>query len=165
MLKIEKMAALLVTILIPAISCHPSGTLDGPRHIKRAEQYTAEEKPDEAIAEYRRHMDYRLEVQDRPEWENPFFYLLLIGDLQLKKGDYEEALKSYEEAEKNGVDRSLVADRYRHAGSCLAEQGRLVEALQVLSRYRDRDPLLIDSMRDRIARELVAREESSSIGN
>ena len=151
---------LLILSLTLIEGCVPSKTLDGPRHIRNAERYAEEGKPDEAIDEYRRHIEYRLSVEDRPEWENPFFYLLIIGDLQLQKGSVDDALASYEEAEKNGVDRSLVADRYRHVGSCLAEQGKLTDALRVLTQYRDRDPLLIDSMRDRIAREIISRDES-----
>lgn len=143
-----------------SVSCVPSKTIDGPRHFHNAEVFTEQGKFDEAIAEYHKHIEYRLAVPDRPEWENPWFYLLKIGDLQLQKNDVAGALASYEEAEKKGVDRSLVADRYRHAANFLAERGRLAEALQILTTYRDRDPLLIDAMRDRIAREIIEKEDT-----
>ncbi len=141
------------------VSCAPSKTLDGPRHFHRAEVFTEQGKFSEAIAEYRKHIEYRLSVPDRPEWENPWFYLLKIGDLQLQNNDAAGALASYEDAERKGVDRSLVTDRYRHAANFIAERGELAEALQILTNYRDRDPLLIDSMRDRIAREIIERED------
>ena len=49
-------------------------------------------------------MHYRLGRKDRPEWENPYFYQILMGDIQLSRGQPDEALAMYQEAEKNGVD-------------------------------------------------------------
>lgn len=150
----------VIILALLLAGCTNTTTLDSGRHIKRAERYASEGRLDDAITEYRAHLDSRLEMGERPGWENPWFYLLIIGDLQLEKGDVDAALASYEEAEQKGVDRSLIADRYRHAGSYLAEHGQMHRALQILTKYRDRDPLLIDSMRDRIAREIVSDEDT-----
>ncbi|MBX7138984.1 MAG: tetratricopeptide repeat protein [Oligoflexia bacterium] len=128
-------------------------------HLSKAEEYTRQAKYDEAITEYQQHIEFRLS-RPRPEWENPHFYKLMIGDLQLQKGDAATALKSFEEAEKAGIDRALVADRYRSIASWHEKNGRYSEAIQVLQKYRDRDDLLFDAMMDRLARTLSKVEES-----
>ena len=130
----------------------------GPSELLNAEQFTTDEKHDEAIAAYRRHISNRLEVTDRPEWENPHFYLLNVGDIELTRGNVDKALASYEEAEREKVDPPLVADRYRAVASWYEEHGQLAKALEILTKYRDKDPLIFDSMLDRIARELTERE-------
>jgi tetratricopeptide (TPR) repeat protein len=104
---------------------------------------------------YREHISNRLEVADRPEWENPYFYLLNVGDIELKRGDVDKALAAYEEAERQRVDLPLVADRYRAVAVWYEEHGQLQKALEVLTKYREKDPLIFDSMLDRVARELT----------
>jgi len=120
-----------------------------------AEELTSEGKPDEAIAAYRKHLSERLEASDRPEWENPYFYLLNIGDIELSRGNVDAALAAYEEAEREKVELPLVADRYRAVAVWYEEHGQLEKALEVLSKYREKDPLIFDSMLDRVARELT----------
>jgi len=124
----------------------------GSDRLREAEQLTREGKYEEAIAAYRTHMDSRLAIQNRPEWENPYFYLVLIGDVYLGKGDVVNALSSYEEAEKNGVHQSLISDRYRSVAGWYEENNELQKAFDILTKYRSRDTLLFDSMLDRIAR-------------
>ena len=123
--------------------------------IKYAEELASQGQYEEAISEYRAHMEERLAVKNRPEWENPYFYLLLIGDAYLAKGDATEALSSYEDAEKNGVHASLVSDRYRSVATWYEGKGELQKAFDALKKYRSRDTLLFDSMLDRIARTLT----------
>ena len=120
-----------------------------------AEELTTEGKPDEAIAAYRKHISERLETVDRPEWENPYFYLLNIGDIELSRGNVDAALAAYEEAEREKVELPLVADRYRAVAMWYEEHGQLQKALDVLTKYREKDPLIFDSMLDRVARELT----------
>lgn len=127
--------------------------------LREAENLASEQRYGEAIAAYHEHIHDRLETSDRPEWENPYFYLLMIGDIELSRGAAQQALLDYEEAERQGVSLSLVADRYRAVASWHEERGELKEALEVLNKYHDRDSLIFDSMRDRIAREL-SRQES-----
>ena len=145
-------------ILLPAITsalvligCFPYGS----DLLRDAEQLSRQGKYEGAIAAYRSHMDSRLAVIERPDWENPYFYLLLIGDVYLGKGDAEKALESYEEAERNGVHESLVSDRYRSTAAWHEERGELQKAFDILTRYRSRDTLLFDSMLDRIARAMT----------
>ena len=127
--------------------------------LKRAEELSRQEKYDEAITAYREHMEKRLDLKQRPEWENPYFYLILIGDIQLGQNKVKEALKTYEEAEKKGVYNALVADRYRSVAEWYEKKDKLETAFKLLKRYRDRDPLLFDAMLDRLAREIVRRED------
>lgn len=127
-------------------------------HREKAEAYAKEGKYDKAIAEYEEHIKERCLVKDRPAWENPAFYKLIIGDLYLKIGKLQQAMQSYESAEKLGVEKSEVYDRFRQAGTWLEGKGKLKEAIELLKKYRNRDPLLMDSLLDRLARELVAAE-------
>lgn len=130
----------------------------GPERLTDAEALTSEGRHNEAIQAYREHISERLETSDRPEWENPYFYLLSIGDIELSRGNVDAALAAYEEAEREKVDPPLVADRYRAVASWYEEHGQLQKALDLLGKYREKDPLIFDSMLDRIARELTAHE-------
>ena len=152
---------MLRTLLLIAILLSGCAS-NGSDHLKRAEELSRDSRFDEAISEYRKHMEYRLSLKTRPADENPYFYLLLIGDVELGRGDPEEALKNYEEAEQRGVHNSLVSDRYRSVARWYEEHEQLNEALQILKKYRDRDDLLFDAVSDRIARELTAKEEQQA---
>ncbi len=129
-------------------------------YLEKAEEFSRQNEPDKAIAAYRKHMRYRLSLSDRPEWENPYLYLLMIGDLQLTQSKPDEALASYKLAELNKINSALISDRYRYLASWYESKGALDSALKILTTYRDRDPLLFDVMRDRLAKELVKKEET-----
>ncbi len=130
--------------------------------LQKAEEFLRQERFDEAIAAYHRHIDFRLSIKNRPEWENPNFYLLMIGDVQLNQGKIEEAISTYQEAEKNGIEQTFISDRYRSVAAWLEKRDRLKEAVDILSKRRDLDPILIDSVLDRLSKELVLREDSQS---
>ena len=114
----------------------------GSTNLEKAEELLQDGRPQEAIQAYRLHMAERLAVQNRPDWENPFFYLLLIGDIQLDQGQVDAALASYSEAEKREVSPPLVSDRYRRIGRWYEERGRLEQAYEFLERHRRLDDLL-----------------------
>jgi tetratricopeptide (TPR) repeat protein len=130
--------------------------------LQRAEEYSRREKFDDAVTAYREHIKIRLNIKERPTWENPYFYLLLIGDLQLQQKQFEAALASFELAEKNGVDRRLVSDRYVFVASLYEKEGKLDDAISILRRYRERDPLFYDMVLDRLAKELTRREDQAA---
>lgn len=158
------MATTLRVILLCGVfllcGCSALGFESGDyRNLEEAEEYLRQGQHDKAIEAYRAHMRYRLSLSDRPDWENPYLYLLMIGDVQLRQGKPLEAQTTYELAEKNKVDKALVSDRYRYLASWYEKQGELESALKILSMYRDRDELLFDVMRDRMAKDLVKREE------
>ena len=150
----SRTAALLVVI---ALGCHAPG-----EKVRQAEELSRQGDYSSAIVLYREHMQERLSLQSRPEWENPYFYLLLIGDVQLGQGQPEAALATYEEAEQMKVEPTLISDRYRAVGRWYQEHGQSQRALEVLSKYRDRDSLLFDAMLDRIAKELTAKEDAEA---
>ena len=154
--KTLKPRTLSTVVLICVLSSCAS--LKGPEVLNRADELTVEGRFDEAIAAYQEHIQDRLEDGGRPEWENPYFYLLNIGDIELNRNNPEKALARYEEAEQKGVTISLVADRYRAVATWHEGRHELQKALEVLNRYRSKDPLIFDSMLDRIARELTRSE-------
>jgi tetratricopeptide (TPR) repeat protein len=144
------------SLLIAFLGCFTPGS----ESLRRADELSREGKYEEAIETYRKHMESRLEVTDRPEWENPYFYLLLIGDEYLHHGNPLKALEQYEEAERKEVHPTLISDRYRAVARWHEEHGELQQALDVLKRFRDRDSLLFDAMADRIARSLTEKENA-----
>ena len=150
----------LLVLLLGLSGCFRSSERD---HLRRAEEFTRQNKFNDAIETYRRHIAYRLSLKDRPDWENPYFYLLIIGDLELRQESLDNALSAFSEAEKKGVEAGLVSDRYRSLGTWLEKKGRLTEAIKLLSDFRDRDPLLFDAMLDRMAKDLTAQENATPI--
>lgn len=131
----------------------------GETELQRAEELSRQKKYPEAIASYRKHMEERLALSSRPEWENPFFYLILIGDIQLGIGQPEEALTSYLEAEESKVDIYLVADRLRSVARWYEEKGEYDKAMKLLLTHRDRDPLLFEAMLDRVSKAKTLKED------
>lgn len=129
------------------------------KNLRRAEEYLRQKEYDKACHEYELHIERRLAVEDRPEWENPYFYYLLIGDVRLRQENVPAALKAYEFAEKMKVETQLVSDRYRYVAGWYEKKGDFRSAIEILERYRDRDPLLFDSMLDRLAKQLTAAED------
>jgi tetratricopeptide (TPR) repeat protein len=153
-----RLSPLLLSIsLTTMFACAPSGS----ENLRRADELSREGKYEEAIDSYRKHMEYRLTVTARPEWENPYFYLLLIGDEYLHRGEPAKALEQYEEAERKEVHPTLISDRYRAVARWYEEHGELQQALDILTRFRDRDSLLFDAMADRVARTLTERENQA----
>jgi tetratricopeptide (TPR) repeat protein len=137
----------------------PSGCLFQERisQAAKAEELTRKGDLIGAISAYQKHISKRISDKKRPEWENPYFYLLMIGDLELRLGDSEKALKSYELAENKGVEPLIVADRYRYVAMIKELSGDYKTAIQILTKYRERDPLLFDLTRDRISKEMTAK--------
>jgi hypothetical protein len=159
----KRLAGLLLVMTLPACGIFGwIGSSGEYGYLQQAEELSRQARYSEAIDAYRKHMNYRLSLTKRPEWENPYFYLILIGDIQLGQLDTSAALQSFEEAERRGVDRYLLADRYRSVATNLESQGKLDEALAVLGKYRERDVIMFDHMADRIARAIIEREEAAA---
>jgi len=155
------MRQLVVFIMFGVLGGCPVG-FSSPSHLERSEEFSRQGKYDDAIQAYRKHMEYRLGVAKRPEWENPYFYLILIGDIQLGQNKVDEAVKSYKEAEEAKVDQYLISDRYRGVARWYEDRGELARAIQFLGEHRAKDPLLIDAMLDRLAKELVRKEDQTA---
>lgn len=133
----------------------------GPQYLSTAEDYEAAGEFDKAIEAYRRHMAYRLSLTKRPDWENPYLYLLTIGDLELKRDNPTEALARYDEARSHEVEERLVSDRYRQVAHYYEERGELQNGINVLTKYREIDSLLFDGMLDRLSKQLVREEDEA----
>ena len=134
----------------------------GTSLLDEAEKTARDGSADDAIELYKRHLERRLAVKDRPDWENPYLYLLTIGDLQLKQGNVDAALASYEQAEKQEVRKELISDRFRGVALQFESENRLEDACAILKKYRNRDPLIFDGMLDRISKEIVVREDEGN---
>lgn len=126
-------------------------------NLQKAEAAVIDSNFQAAITFYQAHISERLEVKQRPEWENPYHYMLIIGDLHLRLEQDLEALKSFDAAKAKNVDPKLVADRYRALGAWYESRGNLEKAIEVLKAHRQEDPLLFDAMLDRIAKQIIAK--------
>ena len=113
-------------------------------HAAKAERLREEGKCDEAIVEYRIHMQNRLNEPSRPKDENPYFYCLLIGDCELQLGNVEKAKQEYVRAKEKGVHPPLVQERLRRLGHWYEAQGRFEEAIEHLEEFRELDTLMFD---------------------
>lgn len=136
-----------------------SFSVSSQTYLEQADYLIGEGQLDQAIEMYKRHIDYRLGVKNRAEWENPYFYYLLIGDLYLKQDKPEESLAAFELAEDKNVERPLLSDRYRLVAGWYEKHNDLKQAVSVLKKYRDRDELMFDAMLDRLSKELTRQEE------
>lgn len=145
-------SGLLLLFLVLPTAC---SSLRNTTLADRAEQLAEEGKYDQAIESYRKHIERRLAASDRPEWENPYFYLLRVTDIELMNSRPTDALKACAEAEANDVERGLISDRYRAIASWHVEHGDLQRAFDILKEHRELDPLLFDAMLDRIGRALT----------
>jgi len=125
-----------------------------------ASELSKEHRYKEAIEAYKRHISSRLADENRPKWENPYIYLLDIGDIYLEQGDVKAAINNYDLAKQNKVPKRYINDRYRNIATWYEKQGKRQEALKHLEANRERDPLLFDLMLDRISREMIAEEDN-----
>jgi tetratricopeptide (TPR) repeat protein len=154
----------LVTLLAFGTTGCGSLLFDGGdmSHLREAEMLSRQGRYDDAIRAYEQHLLRRLEVDDRPEWENPYFYKLLIGDIHLRENAVDRALDAYQEAHRHGIDTVMVADRLRSVGRWYEQRGDYKRAFELLTAHRELDPLLFDTILDRVARRMVEAEERMS---
>lgn len=135
----------------------------GESNKEKADRLRKTENYQSAIDSYYQHIQDRLAYEKRPDWENPYIYLLDIGDIYLEQDDLKKALEIYEHAEKEGVKQAYCNDRYRAVALWHEQRGELKESLEILRHYREKDPFLMDLMLDRLARQLVAQEDTKTI--
>lgn len=131
----------------------------GPSHAQRAAQLRQQGKYEESIEQYRLHMEQRKNDPNRPQDENPSFYELLIGDVFLDAGNPKEAEESYLRASSQNVHGDLVNFKFRHLGQWYESQGNLGKAIEILKKYRDRDPLMFDYDIDRLHKAMLKQED------
>lgn len=151
---------LLGLILIQLGACILFSTEERISHAKKASRLRYEQRYDEAIEEYRKHIDSRLSDSRREPDENPYFYEILIGDVLLDKGEPSQALESYLSAKDHEVEIPLATDRIRRVASYYREKGQYREALELLHKYRELDEFIFDIDIDEVAKLLVRKEDS-----
>lgn len=136
-----------------------------PSHAQIAGELRGEGKFDEAIAEYRAHIADRVASPDRAADENPSFYLVLIGDIELERGNREAAKAAYAAARNDKVGKELVGDRYRLLAESYAKAHHFEEGIAVLKEGRDLDPLLFDIAIDDLHKRSLQEEDEASHPN
>lgn len=144
---------IVLLIFLALTGCTP---FTDASHRGKADRYYKEGNFELAIHEYERHIQERLKISSRPEWENPYLYYLDIGDSYLGLERPEQALETYFEAENRGVEVRFINDRIRSLARWYEERGERLKAINLLKTYRERDSLLFDMMLDRISRELAS---------
>lgn len=149
----------LVMTILTTFSLVGCGVYRSSIHLSEAEEQLRLKQYDKAIASYRSHIDHRLNAKEKQEWENPFFYLMLIVDIELKRDNIEGAKQALAEAEAKGVEVVLIADRWRSLARWYEMRGKPREAMELLQAHRQLDPLLFDSTLDRLAKKIVLLEE------
>ena len=82
---------LLALTLVLSSGCF--NLYSGSEQLRQAEELTRQERYDEAIVIYRAHMEERLAIEERQEWENPYFRIEegdpMFSLLQMKYGALE----------------------------------------------------------------------------
>ena len=145
-------------LLIQLGSCAFLGFSSRPSHARVAAQYRAEKKYAAAIKEYQEHIISRLADSRREPEENPYFYLILIGDIYLEEGNSGQALESYVEAKGREVELPLVVDRVRRVARALGDAGKYREAVVLLKKYRELDSFAFDLDIDENIKEIIKLE-------
>ena len=132
-----------------------------PSQAQVAAQLREEGKFEEAIAAYRKHIADREQSPSRAEDENPSFYLVLIGDVEMQRGDRQAAKAAYAAARTQNVSTGLVGDRYRQLAEAYAKDSEYEEAIAVLKEGRDIDPLLFDIAIDDLHKRSLQAEDGT----
>jgi tetratricopeptide (TPR) repeat protein len=149
-------------VLTQLSSCFWFSFGDRPSHARAAAQLRSEKKYDQAISEYEQHISARLSDSRREPEENPYFYLILIGDIYLEQGKIDAALDKFIEAKEKEVEIPLVVDRIRRVGKTLHDQGKFREAVDLLQKYRGLDEFVFDLDIDENLKAIVKEEDGKS---
>lgn len=122
-------------------------------HAERAEQFIEAKEYGKARVSYAKHMEKRL-ASKRPSSENPYFYLVKIGDAYLLEDRLKEAEKIYATAIKREVQPQLLGTRFRELAEIyFTKREDHKSAFRILKTYRYLDDLLFDSLLDEFQKE------------
>lgn len=134
-----------------------------PSHARLAAQYRGEKRYEEAIREYQEHIASRLGDSRREPEENPYFYLILVGDIYLEQANTARALESYLEAKSKDVEPQLIVDRIRRVGRAFHDAKKYREAIELLKKYRALDEFGFDLDIDENLKEIVKLEDQQVV--
>ena len=128
--------------------------------LEKAEAAEKSKEYSKAIEYYNKHIEFR-NNDSKPPKENPYFYLLMVGDLYLKNEQPIEAKDTYIKAVDKEVSKPLCAERIRNIAKYYSEKSNYEEAFKILEEYRELDPLLFDLDKDNLHKEYVLTQESA----
>lgn len=128
--------------------------------LSRADAALENKEYDEAITLYKEHIESRLDNPLRSSWENPYFYLIVIGDVYIEKKEPKKAEITFLKAEKKGVKKPLINDRLLKLASYYEKNHQFSEAIELLDKNIDRDPILFEGYLDKISRYQTTFEDS-----
>lgn len=149
--------AFLNAALLASTSCSLFTKL--PTALESADDARKSGKFEEAIILYRQHLQQRVDARWKIQNENPYFWLLTIGDVYLESENPLKAKETYDQARLHNVDRPLLVDRYLTLATWYKKHGDVLKAIAVLKEYRPLDTLLFNGELDTISKELVAQQD------
>ena len=150
---------LALALILGTTSCSLFSTRNELSLARRAEQAQEAGNCEKAINLYNKHIEDRITQENKAEKENPWFYLIKIGDCQFEQNKETEALNTYLEAKSKKVYPDLIADRIMKVVDMRVKQKRYDDAINLLKDHREIDELKFDSRIDEIHKEIVVNEE------
>ncbi len=126
--------------------------LEKAEEAEKANQYNV------AIENYKKHIEFRNNDRKPPK-ENPYFYLLMIGDLYLKNEEPIKAKDTYLEAIDKEVSKALCAERIRNIAKYYSEKNDYEKAFETLEEHRELDPLLFDLDKDNLHKTYITTNQ------
>ena len=145
----------IATLCLSSCSTNFRYYLDKAEAAKERQNYSS------AIQFYKEHIEFREKDRKAPK-ENPYFYLLMIGDLYLKNEDPLNAEKTFVEAIEKDVSKPLCAERIRMIAKYYSENNSYEEAFKLLEFHRELDPLLFDLDKDNLHKEFIALNQETN---
>ncbi len=134
----------LITIILT--SCAHESLLN------KAELAFEENNYAEAVLLYDKHREERQNTKDRPSWENPSFYHLVVVESLLKLNKPEEAEARILLGIKEGVDNALIVDKLRLIAEWYVKNKDLTTAIDFLDKYHHLDEEYIDGIIDGLSK-------------
>ncbi|MCC6932320.1 MAG: hypothetical protein IT292_03595 [Deltaproteobacteria bacterium] len=150
---------LISCILLAALISNSCNVFRSQSFAEEAQEMLKEGLYDDAIYEYQKHINYRLQDESRPADENPYFYYLLIGDIYLKQSKPEDAVLYYSLAKEKEVSAPFLSDRYRQLAYWYKQKGDYTKALEILETYRSIDETNFDYAIDEVHKQMLAAED------
>lgn len=132
-----------------------------PSAAAEAKKLREEKKYDRAIKVYKKHITTRLADKARPDFENPYFYYLLICDTYLEMDKADDAEKAIQTASANKVDLEFLIDRYRQILAWQENKGFLEKAHALATTYRKLNKDVFDVDIDRLNKKIVEKEQKN----
>lgn len=146
--------SLSFVLLISFSACSQQSLLSKAQELESSGSYA------EARDAYEKYFAQLLEQNYKTP--NPYFYQVIIGDLELKLGNPDLALERYQTAIEHDVNKGLLSDRIRLLADWWENAGEADRSLALFQQYRFLDPQSFDYELSQLHRRIVAREQNST---